>query len=157
MAQHWNAPLVKRSLRRALVVGCYGGYALLVLAWVFTPTPLREILSLWLGLLCVTCMGMLLMPNILGVSGGMETLLDERQRALRHRTYVRAYSVLAGLVAFVALYVFIAVDAGTLWLPRSNLALQAVLWGVLILVVTLPTALVAWMEPDAPATERNPS
>jgi hypothetical protein len=151
MTQPWRVPLLERRVRRALVIGCYGGYALFVLAWVVTATPLREVLTLLLGLLCVTCMGMLLMPNVLGVSDGMETLLDERQRAFRHRAYVRAYALLSGLVVATALYTFIAVDSGRLWLPQGGLSLQAVFWGVLLLVLTLPTALIAWTEPEPPS------
>jgi MFS family permease len=149
MSAPWSAPLLERRTRLLLVAGCYGGYALFVLAWVFVPQPLRSPLTLVLGLVCVICMGALLMPNILGVSDGMDSLLDERQRAFRGAMYVRAYWTLAAIVAVAGLYAFIAVDAG-LWLPRDGLEVQAVFWGALILVVTLPTALIAVLEPDAP-------
>ncbi len=92
MTRVWHAPLLKQSTRRWLVVGCYGGYAGLILFWVFLGAGLlKTALLMLIGLTCVMCMGMLLMPNILGISDGMEQLLDERQRAFRNVMYVRAY------------------------------------------------------------------
>lgn len=149
MTQTFHAPLLKQSVRRWLVIGCYGGYASLVLAWIFVAPPLLRSVSLVLfGLTCVICMGMLLMPNILGISDGVEQLLDERQRAFRHAMYVNAYQVLGALLMMVGLYVYIASDSKTWWLPQSSLELQAVFWGTQVFVMTLPAALIAWLEPD---------
>ena len=149
MTQTWQVPLLKRSTRRWLVIGCYGGYVLLVLVWVFaSPALIRLGLQLLFGLTSVMCMGMLMMPNILGISDGDQALLDERQRGFRNAMYVRAYQMLTLLVMALSLYVYIASDSKMGWLPQSNLELQAVFWGIFIFVTTLPAALIAWLEPD---------
>lgn len=127
MIRVWHAPLLKQSTRRWLVIGCYGGYAALVLAWVFVGAALfKTALLLLFGLTCVICMGMLMMPNILGISDGMEQLLDERQRTFRNAMYVWAYRILSVLLVVISVYVYIASDFNkTWWLPHSSLELQA--------------------------------
>lgn len=139
---------VPRRIRRTLILVAYLGYLGVVLAWSLLDPPGRWLLVLPLGLAAVVGTGMLLMPQVLGVSDGTEAMLDERQLALRNRTYLNAYRVLGALVVLGALYVMLAHGSGW-WLPRTNLALQAVFWGVWLLAVTLPTAILAWSEPDA--------
>ena len=111
MIRVWHAPLLKQFTRRWLVIGCYGGYAALVLAWVFVGAAFfKTALLLLFGLTCVICMGMLMMPNILGISDGMEQLLDERQRTFRNATYVWAYRILSALLVVISVHVYIASD-----------------------------------------------
>ena len=47
----------------------------------------------------------------------------------------------------VPLYAMIGLDNGW-WLPRTFNELQAVFWGALLLASTLPSAILAWTEPD---------
>jgi hypothetical protein len=148
MAQTWQVRLVSQKIRRLLVLGCYLGYVALILVWVFVPQPIRSPLTLLVGLMCVLCMGGLHLPNLLGISSGEDRLLDERQQAFRNKMYLLAYQILGALVMVLALYGYIAADSKSLWLPKSELELQAVFWGVWVLVTTLPSALVAWLEPD---------
>lgn len=131
------------------MIGCYGGYASLVVAWFFVSPPLlHSVLLVMFGLTCVICMGALSMPNMLGISDGDQALLDERQRSVRNAMYVRAYQILGALLMTIGLYVYIASDSKTWWLPQSSLELQAVFWGIWVFVMTLPAALIAWLEPD---------
>lgn len=141
---------VPRTARRLLVVVAYVGYALLVLAWSFLPAPAKWFPIVPLGLAVVTAAGLLLAPRLLGVSDGADDELDERQLAVRNRTYLNAYRVLGLLVILAALYHMIAVSSerGALWLPRSDLAAQGLFWGAWLVAVTLPAALAAWTEPD---------
>jgi hypothetical protein len=148
MEQTWQVRLVSQKIRRLLVLGCYGGYLTLVLTWVLVPQPLRSPLTLVIGLLCLICMGALHLPNLLGISSGEDRLLDERQREFRNKMYLLAYQILGAIVMILALYAYIAADSKTLWLPNGELELQAVFWGIWVLVTTLPAALVAWLEPD---------
>lgn len=149
MTKTFQVPLLKQSTRRWLVIGCYGGYALLILAWIFVaPSALRSVSLLVIGLICVICMGLLLMPNILGISDGDQALLDERQRNFRNAMYVRAYQILGVVLLGIGLYGYIASDSKTWWLPQSSLELQGVFWGLWLFVMTLPAALIAWLEPD---------
>lgn len=139
---------VPRAVRRTLILAAYLGYLGMVLAWSLLDPPARWFLVLPLGLIAVVAGGGLLMPQILGVSDGADAMLDERQTALRNRAYLNGYRVLGALTILAALYCMLAQGAGW-WLPRTDLALQAVFWGVWLLVTTLPTALLAWTEPDS--------
>lgn len=50
-------------------------------------------------------------------------------------------------------YAAVVADSGFGWLPRTWNEVQAVMWGVILLTWTLPTAVVAWTEPDPVAEE----
>lgn len=79
---------------------------------------------------------------------GSETAtgLDEREDALRARAYKRAYSVVAGFWLIGLIYVALAFDDGRvrLWLPSTYQQANALFWGVMLLVTTLPASLLAW-------------
>lgn len=151
MEKVWQAPLISRSIRRFLVLGCYFGYLGLIIAWIFLPQPIRSIFTLLIGLFSILCFAALLMPNLIGVSDGQINLLDERQQQFRQMMYPRAYQILSGIFLLVCLYVFIAADAEVLWLPKTELERQAVFYGIFLVISTLPTALIAWLEPDSPS------
>ena len=76
--------------------------------------------------------------------------LDERQQRVRDRAYLYGYRGLGSAVVVVSVYAGIAFD-NAWWLPTTWNQVQAVVWGVLLLAVTLPTAILAWIEPDAPS------
>ncbi len=71
--------------------------------------------------------------------------LDERQRAIKQQVFQRSYHVIMGLA------VFLLVMGG----------LMRVDWWVviafLVLVLTLPTYMLLWLEPDPPEDETIPS
>lgn len=71
---------------------------------------------------------------------------DERQTGVRHRAFVRAYWILNTLICCVALYWMLAADAG-LWLPDPAYRKQ-ILFGLILLCSSLPSAVIAWTEPD---------
>ena len=80
---------------------------------------------------------------------------DERQQAIRHRAQSVAYQVFGIVVMVGAAY---GVFAGTivdrhLWLPHTSSELTAIAMALLLLYSTLPAAVVAWTEPDAPVEE----
>lgn len=141
---------VPRRARRALVLVSYLGYAAMVLAWSLLDAPGRWLLVLPLGLAVATAAGLLLAPQLLGVSDGPDEALDERQIAQRNEHYLNAYRGLGALVVLAAAYYLFA-SGGEWWLPRSELEVQAFFWGTFIVAVTLPTAVAAWSEEDAPA------
>ena len=145
-----SLPLTARRTRRALVLTTYLGYLGMVLAWSVLEQPLRWLFVLPLGFAAILAMGLLLMPQLLGISEGADEQLDERQVAVRNRTYLNAYRILGALVILTALYYMLA-QGGGWWLPSSDLETQAFFWGSWLLALTLPTALTAWSEPDLPA------
>lgn len=144
-----SVPL-KRTYRRAIVLACYLGYAAMTASWALLEIPLRWVFAIPLGFICIVSMGLLLMPHVLGVADGSDEMLDERQVRLRNQTYLNAYRGLGTLVMLGALYGYIATDSGTWWIPKSSSELQAVFWGVMLIALSLPTAIAAWTEPDPP-------
>ena len=59
-----------------------------------------------------------------------------------------SYQIIAGAFGLAVTYGTMALDFGW-WLPSTSDRLQAVLWGIVLLTMTLPSAVVAWIEPDA--------
>lgn len=76
--------------------------------------------------------------------------LDERQRVIRNSAYRSAYLILGNTFIIVASYWLFATNSfgeGRLWLPSGDEA-QNLFVLALLLFYTLPTALIAWNEPD---------
>lgn len=110
-----------------------------------------------LGLLAVGTAGLVLFGCWLALTGLLReygspgdtrlfTSRDERQTAVRHRAFVRAYAILAALLCVACVYATIAFDAG-LWLPDAN-SRRPILFGLIFLCASLPSAVIAWTEPD---------
>ena len=74
---------------------------------------------------------------------------DERQRAIREHAQAVSYRILGPVVGVVALYLLFArsvFDAA--WLPSSSTEQVMLLAGLALLFSTLPSAVIAWSEPD---------
>lgn len=139
---------VPRRTRRALVLTMYLGYLAMTLAWAFLDAPLRWLLVIPLGLAALISLATLMMPRLLGTSDGADDDLDERQLQTRNKAYLAAYRVLGVSVMLAALYYMMARGSG-LWLPTTDLETQALFWGAWGFSLTLPSAMLAWNEPDA--------
>ncbi|NWH08727.1 MAG: hypothetical protein HXY22_08820 [Alphaproteobacteria bacterium] len=73
--------------------------------------------------------------------------LDEREIQLRLRAYYWSYVTFVTLV-FVGLVVTSFVIDLTAPLPFTYAQLSVAVWGVFLVGLTLPTALIAWVEDD---------
>jgi hypothetical protein len=144
--QNKSAPL-KRNARRAIVLTCYLGAIIMAFGWTLEQ-PLRWFVVIPFGIASILTMASLLMPYPLGVSDGGDEMLDERQQQARNLNYLNAYRILGLIVIFTALYWYIATDSGRFWLPKTSYEINVVFWGVMLLAITLPTAIAAWTEPD---------
>jgi len=115
---------------------------------------LLETLPLWLSVVAILVLaligcvhGILLNAGTQLIAASAERHLDERQQRVWHRAHYLAYRMLAGVFSAGLLYAFVAHVSG-LWLPSDLLGWLAVglaFWG---LVVTLPSYIVYWTEPD---------
>lgn len=82
------------------------------------------------------------------LSSAPDAALDERERRIRERAYVRAYGVFVGLAALAAFYLLdLGPDLG-LWVPADYNDWWAIVWAFVLLALGLPAALVAWDLPD---------
>ena len=77
-----------------------------------------------------------------------DEMLDERQRQVRDRAYVDSYRVFV----LITLFTLIALTLGpTLSTNRSRSPTRSrtgVIVGVVLIALALPSAVVAWHEPD---------
>ncbi len=77
--------------------------------------------------------------------------IDERQVALRDRTYLIAYRILAVTVAWLVLAAYIVGDASATRVVSSSVAdwiMADAMFVVIPLVAFLPSAVLAWHAPD---------
>ncbi len=77
--------------------------------------------------------------------------IDERQVALRDRTYLIAYRILAVTVAWLVLAAYIVGDASATRVVSSSVAdwiMADAMFVVIPLVAFLPSAVLAWYAPD---------
>jgi hypothetical protein len=154
-----NRPLpgpVGRTSRRRLVAAVYGGYAALVVAGVLLGRLGWAWQSLFPVLFGVAGFaGFFVLRRAVQLAADLpDAALDERQRAVRDRAYVAAYRYVGALFFLAAVYGGLAWDSGLLWLPGDWVAIQAIVWGVFLLVTTLPSAALAWDEPEPVGEDR---
>jgi hypothetical protein len=143
-----------RRVRRLIVVssllGLPGMYAWSAF-WLTTSVPKIVWGPVSFVLIAATAGGALLLYLFVRDRADMRASLDERQRQLRDRAMVLCYQVLSAVVILAVALVAIAV----LGLGRVVTLDGAVVGGVAIsagvLIPLLPTAALAWIEPDSPA------
>jgi uncharacterized membrane protein len=140
-----------RRLRRRVLVGLYGGWlmiAALVSLWslnfgawfpamelVLIATVIYQLVFfVWLGRTYINA------PRL------ADAELDERLLQVKNQAYRRAYLVLAP----VAISAWILSLAAQEWQPNDQgmIIATALLFAVANVAGTLPTAIVAWQEPD---------
>lgn len=78
---------------------------------------------------------------------------DERQTQVRNQAFFRAYQIIAGLTAVFLFYLdeapqLAAKKGWDLWIPQPGEHYQPIIFGFLLLSITLPHAFIAWQDPD---------
>ncbi len=148
---HARRPML-RSRRRALVVATYVGYAafLAVLYAGYTahwPLGLGVLALLLFGGTALAFVQLIRAPGY--AADTLDARLDERQRQVRDRAYRSAYYALTLLFGVLSLIFMYAAGSDTSWQGIRDQAL--LLPWLTFLPGSLPTAVVAWTEPDPPA------
>lgn len=77
--------------------------------------------------------------------------LDERERQLRDRAWIRSYQVLSAVVIATAIVLGIMVFVFGRTVVVDAPLVNALVLSVTVLLPVLPAAALAWIEPDAPA------
>lgn len=140
-----------RATRRVLVTVTYLGYAFFV--WAFWAARTLDV-ALWTILLAaVPALATMLCYVALyaytrSIADRSDRQLDERERMVRDRAYRLAYQVVATVLLLLIFYAMVAIDGGDLWFPRTLNQFSAIFWGAMLLTTSLPTAMIAWTEPD---------
>ncbi len=144
-----------RPKRRCIVAAMYISYIVL---WMFAAGS-RDSLGVQLGInyLGLAISGLILGGCWLALAGltleyglpgdsRMFTSRDERQTAVRHRAFVRAYGILTALICAGVVYSSVALAIG-LGLPGPEYK-NPLLFGAILLCTSLPSAVIAWTETD---------
>ena len=143
---------LKRSTRRTIVT-CFAitlGAGLIAMATLVEPdSTTASILKLAIALGSIVAIVLAMTRSIYWFVGNApDTMLDERERALRDRSYFKAYGIYAGITVLAGFYFLdIGPDFG-LWMPTHEDQWWALMWGMLVMALTAPAAFVAWDEAD---------
>ncbi|MBC8159585.1 MAG: hypothetical protein H7Z42_00075 [Roseiflexaceae bacterium] len=143
-------PSLTRLRRRIAVLATYLGYSAMVGVWYmasFYQSAGLFILVIMLAIVTLSGFGLLVTSWVWHAANAPESNLDERQQRVRDRAYLHSYQAFAGVITLAGFYAALAWDNGW-WLPTTWNQVQAVMWGVLLLALTLPAAVVAWTESD---------
>ena len=133
----------RRSNRRLACVATYVGFFLIVTA--VSSGSLFVLASIPGGILCA--LGWWVLNEVARPYSGK--FLDERQLQIRNHAFFRAYQVVASVTALGLIYVQFALDPRNhLFLPSGDREMQTIIWGFLLLSITLPHAFIAWRDPD---------
>ncbi len=157
-----NAPVSdaigSRTGRRRKVVALYGSYVLICAA-----TATRALVDSTPGRILA---GTLLLIGVVAAAYGFfslmgrtfinapnirESALDERQRERRNDAIQRSLPVLGMVSALCLLYAMIVNTLVPAW--QNATVVEALFWAVFLLCVSLPSAIIAWTEPDPPASD----
>ena len=141
-----------QTRRRVLVAVALASYPVFVAAWLGLPAVGVVGVPWAVGVLAA--LAVLVVANLAvyrfrrAMAQAPETQLDERQVAVRDRAYLEAYRIFSALVMAVLLIVGITPDAIDRPLQVTYDAVQPLLFGVILYGIILPSAVVAWGEPD---------
>jgi hypothetical protein len=141
-------------VRRAIVLVAMVGYPAFVAAWV--GLPLLGVTGIAWGIAVgVLGLGVLLAALALyqfrrAMAQAPDTQLDERQVRVRDRAYLDAYRVYATVVMLVLLIGAILADGLDQPVALTFDLVQPLIWGAILYGMILPSAVVAWQEPDLP-------
>lgn len=146
-----NPFLQKRLTRRVLVALQYLALVGLVALW--DGPKVASVVAAYALAGVFVFLFALLVVSTRGVTERDEKYLDERQAQLRQRSVTRAY----GIFAILVVGSFFASADKVLFPSVVTLHLGDVLW-VFGYMLTLPTAVLAWLEPDPiPAESASPN
>lgn len=82
------------------------------------------------------------------IADDLDTRLDERQIAQRNSAYLDSYRFVAGLVLLGVIWIALGTDLDYWWIPTTFHERNAIFWGLFIYLTSLPSAILAWREPD---------
>lgn len=145
-------PLASRAKRRLTVLAVVIGWCLMVIGAVLqsspdaSPLPGLTLAGFGLGITFVAYI-LLMIPWKLGLPSLRDSSSDERQRQQLLQVYTLAYRVIGVMVLLGMMYLLTA-SGGTLPLPHTHAGWYPVAWAAIILIGGLPTAILAWTEPD---------
>jgi len=142
-----------RSGRRRKVVALYGSYFLIcgsTAAQTLFVSPAGRIVAAVLLLTGIVAAGYgflsLMGRTFVNAPNIRESVLDERQRQRRNDAIQRSFPAIGMFTALCLVYVILTDSLAPAW--RNATVTQALFWAIFLLCVSLPSAIIAWTEPD---------
>lgn len=147
-----------RRQRRAVVLAEYAGIFSYPVVAISTVGAWWLLIALAGIVSTVLIHELLLLPSTQKIANKADTDLDERQTAVRDNAHRTAYQIL-GSVVLMTLFLLQMLTAGPLsessWTPDVSARglVEVVIPTAVWMYVTLPTAVIAWTEPDTELDE----
>lgn len=144
-----NVRSFSSGVRRAAVVVMYGGYAAFAMLWHIARTHHSSGMSVAAVIMLLSALsafGMLFGgTSYWNWSHKPDRQLDEREVSIRNLAYRFAFTGYVTLTFLALVYCSVAAD-GRLALPSWPIDGQWIVWGSLLLGLTLPGAVLAWID-----------
>jgi hypothetical protein len=154
----WFIPINTRSRRRGLVLTFYASEVLgcVFSVLIHTPQPTSRLLWDYVGMvasffvLTASWLALVRLLREYGFVGDhrLHISRDERQAQVRHAAYVRAYWILMTLVCLTSAVFLSSAALETLRPTLEFVGKPLVPATAIVLAVSLPSAIIAWTEPD---------
>ncbi len=143
---------MRRVQRRVVVALALAGYPAFVAAWLGLPA-IGIVGIPWAVIVAVLGLGTILSGFLVyafrrRLAQSPDGDLDERQVAVRDRAYLESYRVSVAVVLVGLFVVGVGSDAVDRPLLVNFDVVQPVLWAGILYGMLLPSAVVAWGEPD---------
>lgn len=145
-----------RTTRRLLVVETFLGYPLLVVGYTFLVLTERVPVSLWapvaIALMVLSLVGVAIVYSWARPRADSSARLDERQRAMLDRAHVIGYGVLGTVITLLSgALALVASFDGPILVTMGGLTPFLLAMGLYLPI--LPSAILAWIEPDPTADD----
>lgn len=133
-----------RRSRRVMVVGLSIVTALVPVTSAL-PAKASSYLAI-LGGLVLLAGFLLLRTSVRHIADSPDELLDERQIALRDRSYLHSYRIISGVFSLLLVAIFIRVDLSKNALELSDWWGTGTWFSLIMLMAGLPSLVVAWLD-----------
>lgn len=148
---------ISRPTRRILSLATFLGLPAMYVwssAWMGTSVPNIVWGPVTFILIGITLVGAFVLYRFARDRAGMPgRLLDDRERQLRDRAWIVSYQVLAAVVVAAVAIAAVLVLGFERTLTLDATLVGAVALSIGVLLPLLPTAALAWIEPDLPADD----
>ena len=117
---------------------------------------IHDVLALEIGGLLLVVVALFAFIGVIGtgvqrIAADETDKLDPVELELRQKTYARAYHWVGAIALLSVLYLSIASDTQDrlgLWIPTNFDHWNAIMWGGILVIMVLPTTLLAWSLPE---------
>jgi len=143
--------ILSKKKRRVAVMLNYISYVILIFFFSNLLDNYQFIEIAGLGILAILLVGTFIYLyvniNLWNLGNAPDNDLGESQIKVRNESYRYSYIVIATLLLLGVICMAIAFDAG-LWFPSTYEEGNAIVWGAILLTMTLPSAIIAWNEKE---------